>query len=294
MSNKILFCTGEGVGNTIQTIPVVRTLKEVLEYDVDYWHAFGSYEIPKIIPYVDKWITGGEIAYINPDSYIGKVSTFWTTNYIDRGPLSQLKLLNKIVPLRMDRSEIDIYMDIARNLGVKEEDIIWYGKCGFKENIEDYEVVIHDGYNLIGSAGWEVKSYPYYAELADLFISAGFKVCSVGSGHEYVDGTFNLTGLDLMTTLGIIKNCKLFIGNDSGLYHCANALGIKNVVIFTATSIKKNYDRRFHKHSKLIFRDDLKCRPCQGNRGWKKCETWECGELDYNNVFIESIKHMKE
>lgn len=289
MSNKILFCTGEGVGNVIQTIPVIKTLKEVLGYEIDYWWAFGTYNIPKIIPYVDKWIVGNEIMGINPNDYVGKVSTFWTANYINQGPLGQLKLLNKIMPLRMDRSEVDTYMDIARDLGAKEEDISWYGKCTHKELIDDYDIVMHDGYNAHGSAGWEIKSYPYYDKLAKL-LPSNFKTCSVGAPNEHVEGTFNLTNIDLMSTFGLIKNAKLFIGNDSGLYHAANALGVKNIVIFTATSIDKNYDKRFHKYSTLIYRDDLKCRPCQGGRGWKNCKTWECRNIDIERIAIKILE----
>jgi len=43
MSNKILFCSGEGIGNVIQTIPVIRTLTESMGYTVDFWHAFGAF-----------------------------------------------------------------------------------------------------------------------------------------------------------------------------------------------------------------------------------------------------------
>ena len=69
--NRLLFCTGEGIGNTVQTIPVIRTLTEVLGYEVDFWHVFGSFGVPKFIPYVNKWIRGGKITDINPQ---GKIS----------------------------------------------------------------------------------------------------------------------------------------------------------------------------------------------------------------------------
>lgn len=290
MSNKILFCTGEGIGNVIQCIPVIRTLKEVLGYKVDFWHAFGSYGInKKLIPYVDKWIVGNQMMNIHQTDYIGAVSTIWAKVIIGKnyGPLSNTKLLNTIKPLSMERPEVDTYMDIARDLGVKEEDILWYGKCNYGETDEKFDIVIHNGYNRYGSADWRIKSYPHYEKVVEYL--DGLKVCSVGSKEEYIKGTENRTGLSLQESLGLIKNCRIFVGNDSGLYHCANALGKDNIVIFTATSIKKNYDGRFHKYSTIICRDDLECRPCQAGRKWKACETWECQNID-PEVVLKGIK----
>jgi len=278
---RLIFCTGEGIGNIIQTTPIVRTLKEILGYRIDYWWAFGTYNIPKIIPYVDRWIVGQKIRSIDPSEYEGKVSTFWTRNYLNISPLNRLPLLNNIRSLKMDKSEVDIYMNIARDLGALEEDLIWHGKCNYnklRKAKNQYDVVIHDGYNRYGAANWGVKSYPYYEEVAKLLNE--FKVGSVGARNEYIKGTINKTGLDLLTTGGIIKNCKIFLSNDSGLYHYANGLGIKNIVIFTATSIAKNFDSRFHKYSTIVGRNDLECRPCQKGRGWKSCKTWECRNID--------------
>jgi len=290
-NKRILFCTGEGIGNTIQTIPAIRTLKEVLGYKVDMWHAFGAFPVPKIIPYVDKWFTGREILLLDTSGYDGLVSTFWTRDYINIGALSSLELLNEIKPLRMDRSEVDIYMDIARDLGAPEKDLIWYGKCGYNKTKEKYDVVISDGYNRMGSANWSIKQYPYYKAVVTLLKEKSLNICALGGPGEYISGTVDRTGLDLLDSLGIIKNSKVVLSNDSGLYHAANALEVKNLVIFTATSIEKNYDSRFHKFSTIIGRDDLDCRPCQAGRKWKTCKTWECREID-PKIIVEKVEEL--
>jgi len=293
-SKKLLFCTGEGIGNIIQCLPAVRTLKESLGFEIDFWRAFGSYSVPKnIFPYVDEWIVGQKVRSIDFLSYYGKVSTFWTRNHLHIPPLNKLKLLNKIVSLSTTRSEVDCYMQIARDLGANEEDLIWHGECCYNElNRCEYkfDVVVHNGYKKDLNFDWSVKSYPYYEKVVKLL--SKFRVCSVGAKDEYIPGTVDKTGLDLLTTGGIIKNCKVFLGNDSGLYHYANALKVKNVVIFTATSMKKNFDCRFHRYSTIVGRDDLDCRPCQGNRGWKNCKTWECRNVDpvlISNVVKEQL-----
>ena len=139
MSNRILFCTAEGIGNVLQTIPVIRTLKEVLGYKVDLWHAFGSFNIPKLIPYIDRWFSGGEISHLKTKNYIGLVSTTWTKKLISQ---IDLKQLTGITPFSMDRSEVDVYMDIARELGAKEDQLLWHGNCVYNEDVQQkFDVV---------------------------------------------------------------------------------------------------------------------------------------------------------
>jgi len=297
MSNKkILFMTAEGVGNVVQCAPVIRTLKEVLHYDVDCWWAFGHYTIPKIFPYVDEWIIGQKIRSIDPSIYYGKVSTFWTRNHLNIDPLFQIPLLAMSESVRRDRSEVDTYMQIARNLGAKEKDLIWHAECNYnrlRKAKNHYDIAIHGGYNKHGtvSDNWHLKSYPYYERVVDLLPE--FKICSVGSKDEFIEGTHNKTGLDLLTTLGIIKNSKLLISNDSGLYHCANALSIPNIVIFTYTSTIKNYDKRFHKYSKILQNDKLDCLSCQNTPRFKTCKTRECRNIDpsiVSNTAKEMLK----
>lgn len=277
---KILFCTGEGIGNVVQTIPVLRTLKEVLGYEIHFFRVFGAYIIPKdIFPYVSKWFNSKNIQSINKSDYYGKVFTWWIRNYPGINILSKIPLLNKPVPFSYTRSEVDCYMQIARDLGAKEEDLIWHGNCNYNKTNEKYDIIINDGYKKSGSFDWSTKSYPYYEEVVKL-LKNNFSICSVGSKDEYIKNTVDKTGLKLLDTLGIIKNSKLLLNNDSGLYHCANALEVKNIVIFTLTSIIKNHDQRFHKYSTIIGRDDLKCRPCQGTNRRKNCKEYKCRDID--------------
>jgi len=283
---RILFCTGQGIGNVIQCIPVIRTLKEVLGYKIDFWHMYGSYILPKLIPYVDGWFVGNDIYNVDVGVYDGKVCTGWIKHHTGKSKqfapyINKIKTLAETIkPLFMTRSEVDVFMDIARDLGVKEQDLIWHGECNYNESEDKYDVAIHDGYNKRGVLDWSIKSYPYYKEVATLLKEKGFSVCSLGTPEEYILGTEDKTGMPLLDTIGVVANSKVFLSNDSGLYHCANALGVKNVVIFTATSIKKNYDKRFHKYSEGISRNDLRCMPCQGNHGWKVCKTWDCRNIN--------------
>ena len=277
---KLLFVTAEGIGNVIQTLPTLRTLKKVLGHQIDTWWAFGNYPIPHIAPYSDKWFSGGEISNINPAEYVGKVSTYWTRNHMNAGPISEIPLLAMSDSVRPDRSEVDTYMDIARKLGAKEEDLLWYGKCNYTSLTDEYDLVIHDGYKKRGkvSDSWKLKSYPYYCKVVELL--SDLKICSVGSWQEFIAGTIDRTGLNLLSTGGVMHNSGLFLGNDSGLYHYANGLGVKNIVIFTYTSTMKNYDKRFHEYSRILQNDRLDCLSCQNTKRFKTCKTRECREID--------------
>ena len=279
MSKKILFTSGEGVGNVMQCAPVLRTMKEVLDYDIiDFWFAFGAYPITaNLFPYVNRWLVGNQLNYINIKDYEGVTATHWTRDYVRQIPLP---LLNKITLLSPNRSEVDSYMDIARDLGVKEEEILWQAECTYKKVDDKYDIVLNDGYKKIGAGNWGRKGYPHYKEVAELLKAEGFSVCSVGSKTEWIEGTENKTGLPLLYSLGVIKNSKLSVCNDSGLYHCANGLKKTNVAVFTATSTKKNFDPRFHQYTNIMTRDDLECRPCQNTPRWKTCTSFECRNID--------------
>ena len=290
LSNRLLFCTGEGIGNVCQTIPVIRTLKEVLGYDIDFWHAFGAFHIEKFIPYVDNWYKGNEIVKVNKKNYKGAVSTWWTKDKV-----FNLPLLNEPSKLKLNRSEVDTYMDIARDLGVNEGNILWHGNCKYTPQDKYYDVVIHNGYKYNDTVtDWSVKSYPQYPEVVKVLQRSGLSICSIGATREYIKGTIDETGLPLKQSLGIVKNAKIYLGNDSGIYHCSNALEVPSVIIFTAMSIEKNYDSRFHKYSTLIYRDDLECRPCQGGRKWQKsCDRWRCREIDPDYIAEQVLNILK-
>jgi ADP-heptose:LPS heptosyltransferase len=202
-----------------------------------------------------------------------------------------LKRLANIHKLEMNRSEVDVYMDIARDMGIPEDQFIWTGSCRYNSNMPTFDFVISNGYNRKSGKLWTIKEYPYWAEVAKILIDKGYSVCSIGGPTEYVPGTVNKTGLCLLDSLGLIKNSKHgLLSNDSGMYHCGASMEVPVYVIFTATSIAKNFDKRFHRSVKIIGRTDLECRPCQAGRRWTKdCKTWDCREIEPVGVVREIL-----
>jgi len=285
---NIVVLHGEGIGNCIELLPTLATLKN-MGFSLYYCHLFGSFNVPAglLSPYIADFISVQQCINIDIRNFVGKVSTLWGKNHVDIGNLRGLPLLNTIQNLKMTRSEVDTYMDIARDLGARKKELIWHAECSYKKSNKYYDVVLNNGYNRVGSANWVIKSYQYYDEVVRL-LKKDFKICSIGGKEEYINNTDDQTGLPLLESLGVVKNAKLLIGNDSGVYHCANSLSVPNITIFTATSIEKNYDSRFHKFSKLIYRDDLECRPCQYRKGWKNCKSWDCREIPPERIVEEA------
>ena len=295
MSNKVIVLHAEGLGNVIEIFPLLRTLKEVLGFELHFCHLFGSYSLDSLkIPYVSKILSAVELSTIDPKEYLGKIATAWVSNYISAGNLYKIPLLTRIYPIKMDESEVSVYLNVARELGAKEEDLLWEVDLDVKPAPEHFDVILANGYNKLGSANWKIKSYPYYNELVSIFKNHGLTVASIGAPLEYITGTVNMTGLSLAKSAQLIKASKCVISNDTGVYHLANVLGTLNFPIFTATSVTKNYDERFHRNAVIIRRTDLDCMPCQDRRLWNtSCQNWLCREIAPENIVKQVLMRIK-
>lgn len=96
----------------------------------------------------------------------------------------------------------------------------------------------------------------------------------------------NLYSSDIRDTLALISMSKLVVGNDGGLQHCAAALGIPTVTIFTFTNPIKN--RPYADNAKIVMTPCQNRISCQhGN--WKNCQKKGCLDVPIENV-LEKIK----
>ncbi len=97
------------------------------------------------------------------------------------------------------------------------------------------------------TARWETSRWPIerYAEVAKHLSCSGAQVlvfglpddkelcAKVAAGRA---GVHDLSGrLSFGETLGVIARCTAFLGNDAGLTHCAQALGVPTVALFGPT-----------------------------------------------------------
>jgi len=89
-----------------------------------------------------------------------------------------------------------------------------------------------------------------------------------------MDGTAPILakGLSLLQLASVMAECRLFIGNDSGISHMAAALGLPIVTIFGPTD-----QRVWSPRGKKVFvvRREIPCSPCPQERFFQ-CQHLEC------------------
>lgn len=138
-------------------------------------------------------------------------------------------------------------------------------------------------------ARWPMKRWPVgsFVELCRrLARERGYRILLMGDKNdrnaaapvasEIGDMCLDITGrTGLLEGAGYLKHCVGFIGNDSGLMHLAEAVGVPVVALFGPTVETFGYYPALAQ-SKTVERD-LPCRPCSRNGG-RPCPkgTQEC------------------
>src|SRR3990172_4499806 len=198
-------------------------------------------------------------------------------------------LLTTKVPYRHDRHEVEKFLDVLRADGVKVEDDrleIWTtpeeernaARVLRESGIDASERVaaIHP-FSAVPQRGWPMENF---AALADrLRNEAGFRPVVLGGPgdvgpfgpmrHLFGAGTVDLVGkCTLRETIALLKQCVLFVGNDSGIMHLAAAAGTPLVALFGPQSPVKFGP--WSDRAKVIYKK-LECSPCR-QKFFKECE----------------------
>ncbi|MBN1385002.1 MAG: lipopolysaccharide heptosyltransferase II [Elusimicrobia bacterium] len=129
---------------------------------------------------------------------------------------------------------------------------------------------------------WATKRWlpERYAQLSDSIIERlGGKIVIFGGKEDKITAdiveknmkgkALNLAGKTTLKQLAaLIKQCRVFITNDSGPMHIAAAFDVPTIAIFGPT-IK---EQGFYPYSReaMVIEKDIPCRPC-GKHGPKKC-----------------------
>jgi len=149
------------------------------------------------------------------------------------------------------------------------------------------------------SAAKDYKKWPtgYFAELIFLLNERGYQSVLIGAGpadqqanrkildsikDNYKDHNTNISCTDLCNQLSLFELASLvsrvdaMVGNDSGPFHLAAALGVKGCVIFGPTDVEL---WRPISENSIVLKSDLACAP--------ECTKTGC---IYNNRCLKSIK----
>ena len=89
-----------------------------------------------------------------------------------------------------------------------------------------------------------------------------------------------------------IKNCDIFVGNDSGLMHLASGLGVKTLGLFGPTNPLRTGP--FGEITQIL-RVNLDCSPCFNFGSYKSCEHFSClWSIKPENVYKKLNKMLKQ
>ncbi len=286
---NLLVCVGEGLGNVIQTLPMINLLRiNGISFDILNLSSCSYEDISFIFnEYANVVKTVDPIKY---DHILELPTTYGNLRNINRKDIPgvvdprQYKLYHRYV------NEVELYIAmVTDNLGIS-----FYPEC-FNVSLpettqkETFDFVVHNGCSLVNPHQWKRKKYPHMVEVTNLLLKKNKKVGTIGTEHEYEnENTTNCTGKSLEETTKIIRSGKVFISNDTGTYHLAAALQKKGLVIFTATSVLKNYHHKFHKTIKVVSRNEA-CQPCQYTDMWEKCTPVKFNKWACQNVLPETI-----
>jgi ADP-heptose:LPS heptosyltransferase len=88
--------------------------------------------------------------------------------------------------------------------------------------------------------------------------------------HEIDSPHAQMLGFALPEVMAVLGESQLFLGNDSGLAHLANAMGVPAAVIFGPVD-DKSYAPRGRGVKLAVIQEDVPCRPCYQNFKFPPC-----------------------
>lgn len=148
---------------------------------------------------------------------------------------------------------------------------------------------------------YNAKQWPIdrFIQLGKMLEDKGIKVIYFGGNKEkqYLkqlqicipEQSYDMIGkLTLVESVEMLKKCDLVVGADTGMMHCAAAVGVNNLTIFGSTDEK--VIGPYSKKSYFLVNNQCQCRPCWG----KKDRTIiNCKERKCLNDITEDVVYKK-
>ena len=137
---------------------------------------------------------------------------------------------------------------------------------------------------------WDIHNYLNLCEKINDYTPTKFFLAGGKSDHELIKKLLNskigsqcqsFENLNIKETLPIIKNCDLYIGNDTGWLHISSALGIKCLAIFVDSPVKAY--GKYSKNISIIV-------PEGETEESTSHDTLGKDKISFEKVFNESIK----
>jgi heptosyltransferase II len=189
-------------------------------------------------------------------------------------------LCNERVPLDRAVPFVERSLGLARRVGAKGDGALalrpFTGADGYLAR-----ALAGAGRPLVGivpGAEWATKRWPVerYAELARGLTGGGASCVVLGGPKERVlaarmrellgENLIDTTGNSIEEALAVLARCDLVVGGDTGLVHCARALGRRALVLFGPTDPGRHLFRGTERAMAL----GLECQPCH-DHGPRRC-----------------------
>jgi hypothetical protein len=263
--SKVLCVFSGGIGNIVQAMPALQSIiAEDNEVDVSlYCNSSNDMEIFKL-PGVRRLCVNS----LPNEQYDFQLIGPFSPSLEEKAK----KVIRSRIRLAQHSPEANLYYDMAQQMGVTTPmpfTKIVLPKDG-RHPTDTNTVAIYPG----SKPNWAMKRWNKYDELAKYFDN----VVVVGSRSDiYSQG--NPTWIkrkwrwpnnveffigSLAGAAFLISKCKMFVGNDGGLSHCAAATGVPTFILFGPSSTVKNKPYAPNAH---VIAIDLSCRPCQFQKG---------------------------
>jgi len=297
-SKQVLFQVEAGLGNQIISSPVYFRLVQM----------YGGKNVHVIFVRESKWDTESKAAFFNAVVYHngGELLLIERGGFLDRN-------YGRLYSCRKVGFETDIQQRIVldgvtinnefdndcRLFPVKEIDAVvdqcypvdWNKVTGANPK-KKYDIVLVNG--CMNTRLWYRRRYQRWNEVVEILKGMGYTVACVGNRDEFIPGCDDYTGRPIAENMEMVANCKVCIGNNTGLTHFSNAVGTYTVVFISATNSTKDYNpKRFDRYIRFVTSREP-CAPCQGawslSERWMRCEYWKCSWSIDPIEIIEAVR----
>jgi len=297
-NNRILVAVGAGLGNIVQTSPLLRRMSEHFGHSIDVvvkedfkgcsYLAAGAPWVNMVFP-LGRNVLQREYDLVYVTHSFGDLIPSFNSNKT----IAARRHYPFGMTQNMHESEFNLFC-AEKLLGIpyeKGDAAKYFVASAEKSQLPNGVIALHSGgKGGEWAGGWLNKRWPYYRDLVVELQRRGFKVASFGVKDEYVEGTIDMTGTSLPVTIQNLSRCSYFIGNDSGVMHIADGLGVPLTTIFGPTSVVKNGPLA---PTSSVLELKKECAPCQFDE--KRFSTCTCiSEITLERYLEHILAHMAE
>jgi ADP-heptose:LPS heptosyltransferase len=194
--------------------------------------------------------------------------------------------------LRREYHITEAYSETLRELGIEVKDKRPKILVSEDRLRSMKEIVGEETFLTLGvGARYRKKAYPHFGKLVEILTDRGYRIVYVGDyrDRELVKDFpgLNLCGeLSLTDVLAVIRLSKVFIGNDSGLLHCARAVRTPALQIYGGTHPTLGFSL-YPEEGRVVIKG-MECQPCDIH-GKGKCKYGDYRCLDIEPGYIASL-----